>query len=241
MCQLQKFHLGFSRLNVATKIWQEKSNSENLIHWFKRVTYETASRNGQPFNELLEWASVLPNVRARICSVQLKIRTVMRYIFSLGLTEYAPTIGIRKDEEHRKTEILSSVDSFEHPEFPMIDWGVTERDVLAFWKKQPFDLQLQSYQGNCDLCFLKSKWKRIKIARENPELVGWWKQWELRKSTSMANGVFRLGEPYDLIENLARQSNQQGEFFDTECDVDIPCSCVEKAFRSDEADDDPSR
>src|SRR5581483_1825939 len=34
---------------------------------------------------------------------------------------------------------------------------VTEEDVMNFWASQPFDLQLQSYEGNCDFCFLKSK------------------------------------------------------------------------------------
>lgn len=30
-------------------------------HWFKVVNYETASRDGRPFDELLEWMTVLPN------------------------------------------------------------------------------------------------------------------------------------------------------------------------------------
>jgi len=213
--------------NLARKVERDESD-----HWFKLVTYETASRSGEPFDEMMRWASVCPNVRARLCSVQLKIRTIMRYVFSLGHAEYAPYIGIRKDEDQRKTEILASVDSFEHPEFPLIDWGISEPEILQFWKQNDFDLKLEGYQGNCDLCFLKAKWKRIKIARENPELVAWWKNWEETKarSTDGDGGFFRRGEPYSLIEKLAQSDMPiipNGE-------KDIPCSCVEKAFKQDE-------
>lgn len=58
------------------------ANSETT-HWYKIVTHETASRKGEPFNELLEWMAALPNVVSRGCSMQLKIRTAMRYLLSL--------------------------------------------------------------------------------------------------------------------------------------------------------------
>lgn len=198
-------------------------------HWFKVVNYETASRDGKPFDEMLEWASVLPNQGARMCSVQLKIRTVMRYLFSLGLKEYAPIIGIRKDEQHRVLEILASADSFERPQFPLCDWGVNEAAVLSFWKGNNFDLQLESYQGNCDLCFLKATHKRIRMARERPDLVGWWKNWEsVRAGTCVGDGkFFRKGQPYSKIEQMAAET---GLLELPENDVDIPCSCAERGF-----------
>lgn len=201
-------------------------------HWFKIVNYESASRDGKPFDELLAWASVLPNQASRICSVQLKIRTVMRYLFSLGMKEYAPIIGIRKDEEHRVLEVLASADKFEHCQFPLVDWLIDERQVLGFWKGNEFDLRLQSYQGNCDLCFLKATHKRVRIARENPELVGWWKDWESAKDrTCDGDGkFFRKGQPYEKIEAMAAET---GFLELPKNDTDIPCSCVERGFRKD--------
>lgn len=215
---------------------QRASDAGETTHWFNRVTYESASRNGEPFDELLEWMTVLPNVVSRGCSMQLKIRTAMRYLFSLGVRAYSPIIGIRKDEEHRSTQILANCDSFETPRFPLVEWGKTEDDINAFWKASDFDLHLQSYEGNCDLCFLKAKWKRIRLIRERPNSVGWWKDWESKKATGgeTRNGcVFRLGESYAELEQLARNEDSQKEF----CFVgskagDIPCSCAERAFGS---------
>lgn len=223
---------------IPSGVFPTKRRNENLkrssdrgevTHWFKVVDYGSASRDGKPFDEVLEWASVLPNQGARMCSVQLKIRSAMRYLFSTGLKEYAPIIGIRKDEDHRTLQVLSSCDGFEHPQFPLCDWGITESDVMSFWKNNDFDLQLESYQGNCDLCFLKAKHKRIRIARENPELLNWWKQWEERKAqTCQGDGkFFRKGQPYTLIEQWAKE----GAYAMVDpSDTDIPCSCVERGF-----------
>lgn len=207
--------------------------SGETTHWFRQVNYKTASRNGEPFDELLEWMTVLPNVVSRGCSMQLKIRTAMRYIFSLGFKEYAPIIGIRKDEENRATQILASCDSFEHPRFPLIEMGVDESQVLDFWRHNEFDLKLKSYEGNCDLCFLKAKWKRILLAKDNPGMIDWWKNWERKKAHGTGNGkYFRLGEPYADIEWIANNKPEQPElcFVGSRSDDDIPCSCAERAF-----------
>lgn len=230
--------------NLAKACEQDES-----IHWFKQVNYTTASRKGEPFDELLEWMSVLPNVVGRGCSMQLKIRTAMRFLFASGFKEYQSNIGIRNDESIRATQILANCDTYEHPAFPLIESRTDEKQVLDFWKKNDFDLQLKSYQGNCDLCFLKKKWKRVLMAKQNPESLQWWKSWEAKKaltgSGTNRNGArFRLGkqESYAEIEQLAKsptpkilkQIQEDGE-------QDIPCSCVEKAFLTpDDSMDDPA-
>lgn len=218
------------------------------VHWFKRVDYLTADRTGKPFDELLEWMSVLPNPIGRACSMQLKIRTAMRYLFSIGLKEYAPNIGIRKDEAHRAIEILANCDDYEKPAFPLIEDGMTEQDVLSFWANNDFDLQLRSFQGNCDLCFLKAKWKRVLMAQENPASADWWAGWEAKKALTATTGngaVFRIKEPYSQIKQLAvqpwlRKTKMQKSIDDEIAgrpaktdDKDIPCSCAERAFTDD--------
>lgn len=211
---------------------QTQADNGETAHWFRKVDYLSASRKGEPFDELLQWMQPLPNVVGRACSTQLKVRTVMRYLFSLGIKEYQPIIGIRHDEAHRATQILATCDSFEHPLFPLIENRTSLKTVSDFWSKGPWTLNLKPYQGNCDLCFLKAKHKRIQIVRENPESVKWWKQWEVNKSSNMGNGkFFRLNEPYELIEQLSK-APQQTDLFD-EKDQDIACTCAEKAFESD--------
>lgn len=215
-------------------------------HWFREVDYYTASRDGRPFDTLLKWMNVLPNVVSRGCSMQLKIRTAMRYIFAQGFKEYRSLIGIRKDESHRSIQILVNCDNFEHPEFPLVKEGKTEKDVLSFWAQNDFDLQLRSYEGNCDLCYLKSKAKRVVMARRNPQKLKWWLGWETQKNNIGDGAQFRKGEPFSLIAQLANTPNEllptrlrpQVEAIESDKriretdpeDFDIPCSCAEKGF-----------
>lgn len=212
----------------------KQAASGETTHWFKRVNYETASRNGEPFDEMLEWATALPNVVSRICSVQLKMRTASRFIFASGIGEYSPLIGIRKDEEHRATQILASCEVFEHPMFPLLSWHISEKQVMSFWRKSEFDLNLQSYEGNCDLCFLKAKWKRIKLVQDHPEMIEWWKGWEAKKEATKNGKLFRLDESYADLEQIAKHAKDQSEFCFVGQSEDIPCSCAEKGFGSAE-------
>ncbi len=228
--------------SLASDIFPTPGRNRNLakaaangetVHWFNEVNYETASRDGKPFDELLNWMTVLPNVVSRGCSMQLKIRTAMRYLFSCGIHEYAPNIGIRLDEAHRSTQILANCDCFEHPEFPLIRNGITVDDVLDFWRASDFDLKLKSYEGNCDLCFLKAKWKRVLMAQENPEKLKWWLDWESKKALqSNGRGInFRIGEPYILIEQLAGNPTERiKRQIGLEKGEDIACTCAEKAW-----------
>jgi 3'-phosphoadenosine 5'-phosphosulfate sulfotransferase (PAPS reductase)/FAD synthetase len=44
---------------------------------FEIVNYETASRDGRPFKEVIEhYKGFLPNVRMRYCTTELKIKTL---------------------------------------------------------------------------------------------------------------------------------------------------------------------
>lgn len=229
--------------SIPAGVYPDETRNRNLAkaadagekaHWFEIVNYETASRKGEPFNALCEWTPGLPNPVGRACSTQMKFRTAARYMFTNGFAEYAPAIGIRKDEAHRKASILATCDGYEHPQFPLIDALITERDVIEYWAKQPFDLHLKSYEGNCDLCFLKRLSKRVRIARERPELVPWWKDWEERKKATarQSHGAeFRQGQPFSRIEAMAKQS----VMIDIDDEADIGCSCAERGMEKDES------
>lgn len=150
---------------------------------FEVVTYETASRDGRPFSELLEQRPAsIPNVQFRFCTEQLKIKTLHRYLKSIGVKEYTSFNGIRYDEPRRWSKIKNSEYDVE---LPLVDWKITKQDVLDFWKQQDFDLMVNEPYGNCDGCFLKGKGKLAIIAKEKPELFDWWieketegKQWK---------------------------------------------------------------
>lgn len=79
---------------------------------------------------------------------------------------------------------------------PLADAGITEADVLAFWKTQAFDLglavdpELGTFRGNCDGCILKSTDKLVRIEREEPGRLTWWE--EAERDTG---SVFRRDRP----------------------------------------------
>jgi hypothetical protein len=63
--------------------------------------------------------------------------------------------------------------------YPLVKhWPASKADVLSFWKKMPFDLGIEDFKGNCDLCFKKSDFKLIEILRQNPEKADWWLKME---------------------------------------------------------------
>ena len=139
---------------------------------FEVVTYKTASRNGEPYDQLLKQRpSAIPNMQFRYCTMELKIMTLKRYLKSIGVTDYTSFNGIRYDEPRRWQKVK---DSDIDVELPLVKWKITKQDVLTWWKKQDFDLMVNEPYGNCDCCFLKGKGKLATIAKEKPELFDWW-------------------------------------------------------------------
>lgn len=190
----------------------------------KVVDFATAARNGEPFNALLSeilpkrkdgssGVRPLPNPAQRSCTAQMKIKTAHRYVRKhLGWpTQYHAAIGYRADEKMRYDKRVKQ-DNKGYQEggkgwFPMYLSGDTQDDVQAFWKTAPFDLGIESWLGNCDLCFMVAEWKikerMILMAEESqirpqidgpvPERIARWINWEERVSDR--KGGFRQDRP----------------------------------------------
>lgn len=180
-------------------VWLEYRKQNN----FKIVNYETASRDGRPFNELIDHKKgFLPNVMTRYCTGSLKIDTVRRYLKSIGIKEWTNYNGIRYDEPRRWSK-LKNLPSYQDIEMPLVKWKVTKEDVLKFWDNQDFDLNLKEPYGNCDCCFLKGKGKLHKIAKENPHLLDWWIDLE-NNHTGNISGTFKKEITYKQIKEKAK-------------------------------------
>ena len=140
-----------------------------------RVDYESASRDGEPFESMI-WhtkGGFVPNPTRRSCTEELKIATSGRYLRrECGWKKWHGVLGLRADEPRRLTQHTSSNEYSRI--YPMACAGVTHTQIKEWWKKQPFDLTISSDQGNCDLCFLKGERKLVQLIRENPSLADWW-------------------------------------------------------------------
>jgi len=183
---------------------------------FEVVNYETASRDGRPFDEAIAHKKqFLPNQRLRYCTSFLKIDTLRRYLKSIGVNDYTSFNGIRYDEPRRWNKIK---DSKFDVELPLVQWKTTKVDVLNWWKEQQFDLMVNEPYGNCDGCFLKGKGKLAIIAKEKPELFDWW-----IKHEEKSNGTFKKEISYQQLKD--KSIAQQGMFdgdpsFECFCNVD---------------------
>lgn len=141
----------------------------------KIVSFETADRTGKPFEDVIAKHGI-PNQASPHCSRQLKQEAIRAYARSIGWVgrKYRTAIGIRADEPERLNWETAKK---KYLIYPLAQWiRVNKSDINLFWSKQPFDLELKSYEGNCDFCWKKSLRKLMTIAKDNPELLGWWQE-----------------------------------------------------------------
>lgn len=148
--------------------------------WFEYVSHANASRHGEPFEALIRKRRFLPNVQARFCTVELKVKTSKRALVASGWRRWTNAVGYRADEPKRLNKPARDRWSTWHP---LATAGVTKEDVYAFWRDQPFDLRLpmvegRNWLGNCDGCFLKSEADIVRLAVEHPDKAEWWERME---------------------------------------------------------------
>ena len=209
--------------------WLEYVDAEETKDRWKLVDFETASRDGEPFEALIRKRNYLPNPVSRFCTVELKVRTIHRYLKANGWTEWASMLGIRADEQRRLAKI-GNQDYGKHEEkiAPLGRLGVTKETVGEFWRNQPFDLGLPNnngvtMHGNCDLCFLKGGAQILSLIQEKPERAIWWAKMEALALASKPSGaVFRSDRP--SYASMLKFSASQTDMFDPNEET-ISCFC----------------
>lgn len=133
----------------------------------KVVTFETASRNGEPMRAHSAKEGI-PGPTNRKCSDRLKANVMASYRRSLGFKRYEATtaIGIRNDEIDRINPNYLA----QNIVYPLIsEWPMTKEMVYRWWQNQNFDLGITEELGNCVNCFLKSDRKIWTAMQKSPK------------------------------------------------------------------------
>jgi len=211
-------------LEATTRIGGDGENK--YVYGYKVVSYDTASRNGEPFADLITARNYLPNPVARFCTADLKIRRINDYLIDQGLKEHTTLIGLRADEPRRAVRMHNQKREGGDCWCPLYVDGVTKEIVSDFWKQQNFDLTLPNRNGvtdlgNCTLCFLKGPNKKLSIIRQQPGLADWWIEQEEK-----IGSTFRNDQPdYSTMKIIA--TTQTDMFGDSDEENAIDCFCTE--------------
>ncbi|MBM3273040.1 Nin-like protein [Candidatus Kaiserbacteria bacterium] len=199
--------------------WQDAQPTQT----FRVVSFETASRNGEPFEALIKRRKFLPNPVARFCTSELKVNTMQRYLRSIGykVSEVSAVLGLRYDEMRRVVKLRA--DPTRNIDMPLATMRVVRADVEAWWGQQEFDLRLPNNDpafGNCDCCFLKSRDRIDRVLLAEPHRAEWWDRME-----QMCGATFRKDRP--PYQTMLTQVTVQGRLFLDLDDDTMPCDCTD--------------
>lgn len=195
--------------------WIEGYPSDKGKGWsvnHKLVNYETASRNGEPFEAMINRLGI-PFQSAPFCTKQLKTFAIKDYLKSIGWKDYYTAIGIRYDEQQRISKHYER-DKIIYP-LAIIN-PVNKNQVKQWWEKQSFDLDIHPDDGNCVCCWKKSFTVLARIMERSPKSFDWWQEMIDKHGESKHNnykGVkqsfYRGNKTINEIKELAKLSQAE--------------------------------
>lgn len=237
-------------------IWVEAEvhHGERIASTHRIVDFATADRAGKTFEEVIRKYGI-PCTKAPHCTREMKGNTIKSAAEAIGFgkygKDYCTAIGYRNDEQSRIKQ--HKIDSELHFYY-LNQLGIRKPDVARFWAKMPFDLELKDYEGNCKLCYKKSKRKLMTQLVEHPQDAEWILDMEnkygmlapeqydgalplrfYRESESISDIIEESKLPFD--KSVDQSKNQMGfnMFFDAYLDgEDANCSDKCEAFSDDE-------
>lgn len=192
---------------------------------YKEVTFDTLSYDAEPFNQAIIHAnkgiySGLPHSEAPYCSTKMKKDPINKFasVF-FGTNRFITALGYRFEDmpnritfaelKHDKTIIAPLLTDFTLP--------LSQKDVLAFFSANDFDLAIPSQLGNCELCWKKSDKRLRQGINYGTRFVDWW----LNKENQYGNTSFRGNRS---IADFLNPTNQMEIDFGEKDDT-IDCLC----------------
>ncbi|WAS56237.1 phosphoadenosine phosphosulfate reductase family protein [Burkholderia ambifaria] len=199
------------------------------------VTFETASRSGEPFEQMIRKHGI-PNRNFPHCTRELKKRPIEAFAKSIGWKDYQTAIGIRADEQKR----ISDAGMASGLVYPLAHWHpVDKQDINDWWTDQPFNLDLIERLGNCKWCWKKSDRKHFANIDDVPEIYDFPRRMEATyphagpSQTGEAKVFFRLRRSTDQMF-AARLAAEGFRVLPEDEDADGGCSESCEAFGAEQ-------
>jgi len=212
-------------------VWVEAvvHHGERVGSTHKVVDFNTASRNREPFKEVIKKYGI-PNQNFLHCNREMKLNPIKSYMKSIGWKKYKTAIGIRVDEFDRvnKNRVKQRLI------YPLVsDKPTTKQEVSNWWSTQDFRLKLRSYNTNCRTCWKKSDKVLAQTYRDNPKYFDSNKNMESDygqgKYTFFRNGrttdelILDLNNINSIPEDKHKDKNFQTNIFTESCDIYSIC------------------
>jgi 3'-phosphoadenosine 5'-phosphosulfate sulfotransferase (PAPS reductase)/FAD synthetase len=204
-------------------VWLEYNKSNE--NGFDVVNFESCSRNGEPFERLINDKGILPNVFMRFCTQELKVTIIRKYCKSINLDvdDRSHLVGIRADEPRRIAKVGLDM-------CPLAQENISENDISNFWENNSFDLKLPKVKfnvlSNCDLCFLKGDKTLSSIIKDDPKKAVWWIKMEEEQQKKIddnkKNGIATFRKGSISYKKMMEFSEDQIDMFS---DESISCFC----------------
>ena len=149
------------------------------------VSYETCTRRHElhdetPFAQVIRKYGLPGLATPQICTRELKgavMQSYRREFQKAYKMKCWNAIGMRQDEPRR---LMKDADRNKfRVVYPLAEWfPVSKPDVLAYWDKQDFKLEIPEHYGNCVTCWKKSDAKHIRLIHEHPEFYAFFQKME---------------------------------------------------------------
>jgi hypothetical protein len=209
-------------------VWLEAEvGAEGVGIRHRIVDYETASRDGRPFEDYIRKYGI-PNRELPQCTSRLKTEVMESYLkihdwVRGAKLNYDTAIGIRSDEWDRLS-INAEKNRFVYPlAYMRVTMEMVKKECLSW----PFDLQLPGdHWGNCQWCWKKSKRKLMTLVLEDESIFTFPKKMDEKysqvKAAAGKTGVRRFFRG-DITTNELIQEAKSTEFepySDKEIDFD---------------------
>lgn len=152
------FDINLTCLRVVVNSELGQGNSYRII------SLDELQQDLQPFRDIC-YKYGTPYIHGAFCTRTMKLEPFTRYCNDkYGKNNYQTWLGIRADEPRRLKQkngyrYLADICDFD------------KQDVINWWKKQPFDLDLPEHLGNCVFCIKKGVNKIALATRDEPKMV----------------------------------------------------------------------
>lgn len=139
-------------------------------HSYKIVSIDDIGPDLEPYRQMVMKYGT-PTVASGWCTSRMKQETHDKYCDDkYGKGNYQTWIGIRADEPKR----LGGIGRNPSIRYMAEITDAEKEDVLTFWSRMPFDLEIPEWLGNCVFCFKKSDLKLAAAQRDEPGLYIEW-------------------------------------------------------------------